>query len=234
MTEVVTAMDIYIKSWASWTPKYDSQTTKLILPTLPQVPANTRRRLSSMTRIAFDVALAANQEQVAIITPSIFASRHGDLHKTVQLLQQLGAQEALSPTQFALSVHNAISGQFSIYSQNTADSTAIAAGADSLCYAILEAAARFASDPEVEQILVVYCDEPVPGLYAEFCADPAKPVALALLLHRNQGQQIEFNLQSDPESIAEPDQALKLLAFLQGDITTLCLAGNAQQWLWVA
>jgi hypothetical protein len=225
-------MELYIKSWASWTPNHDSASTAVVLPTLPQVPANTRRRLSSMTRIAFDVALSATQNQADIITPSIFASRHGDLHKTVQLLHQLAARQPLSPTQFALSVHNAISGQFSIFSRNTADSTSIAAGADSLCYAMLEAATRFACEPDLKQLLVVYCDEPVPDIYGQFCSDPAKPIAIAFLLHRDQGQQIEFSLQPKQHSYAEPDQALKLLAFLQSDTATLRLAGNSQQWQW--
>ena len=159
-------------------PKHDEDTPQL--PELKQVPPMTRRRLSKLTKLAFDVALQTAEQQDNHPLPTIFASRHGDLHKTLMLLQQLGNGEELSPSQFALSVHNAISGQFSIYSQNQADSNAIAAGADSLHYAVLDAAARFYSEPALNQVLVVYADEPVPQPYQQFCQEPAAPVAQVL------------------------------------------------------
>jgi hypothetical protein len=226
-------MELYIKSWAIWTPPQDDGSTAVAAqPALSQIPAMTRRRLSKLTKLAFDVALQSSAQQNHTALPTIFASRHGDLHKTLLLLQQLAQQEPLSPSQFALSVHNAISGQFSIFSQNQADSNAIAAGADSLHYAVLDAAARFCSEPELTQLLVVYADEPVPEPYQAFCQDPSVPVALALLLHRSEGQAVQFTMHNDTASQAETDQALKLLPFLQGKQANLVLAGQQRQWQW--
>ncbi len=229
-------MELYIKSWAIWMPPPDDGSSAsaeaAVQPALNQIPAMTRRRLSKLTKLAFDVALQSSARQEHKALPTVFASRHGDLHKTLLLLQQLARQEALSPSQFALSVHNAISGQFSIFSQNQADSNAIAAGADSLHYAVLDAAARFCSEPDLTELLVVYADEPVPEPYQAFCQDPSVPVALALLLHRSEGQAVQFTMHSDAASQAEPDQALKLLAFLQGGQAGLVLAGQQRQWQW--
>lgn len=223
-------MELFIKSWAMWMPpKHDDDCAQL--PELKQVPPMARRRLSKLTKLAFDVALQAAEQQDDAPLSTIFASRHGDLHKTLQLLQQLGSGEELSPSQFALSVHNAISGQFSIYSQNKADSNAIAAGADSLHYAVLDAAARFCAEPELQQQLIVYADETIPDVYQSFCQDPSAPVALALLLHRSQGQAVQFTMRADTEAQAEPDQAIKLLAFLQQQ-RSLTLSGNKRHWHW--
>jgi hypothetical protein len=195
-----------------------------------------RRRLSKLTKLAFEVALTVNpvddtsSDQQPIDT--IFASRHGDLHKTLGLLQQVAHQEALSPTQFALSVHNAIIGQLSLFCQNRAGSNAIAAGVDSLHYAVLEAAARLHIETELEQVLVLYADEPVPEVYQTFCQEPAQPVALALLLSRNQGEKLSFQRQSMPSQEATEQQPLQLLPFLQRQVDTLGIAGRQCQWLW--
>ena len=227
-------MELYIKSWALWMPPEFgiNNIAATAQPELSHIPAMTRRRLSKLTKQAFEVAINASTDAAPAPLPTVFASRHGDLHKTLQLLQQLAAAEELSPSQFALSVHNAISGQFSIYSQNQADSNAIAAGADSLHYALLDAAARLQQDASVEQILVVYADEPVPAAYQSFCQDPSVPVALALLLHRSDGQRVQFNSHSDSSSVAESDQAIKLLPFLHGEQAELTLAGKQRRWCW--
>lgn len=227
-------IELYLTSWAVWTPvsamaQQDASDSLPDVPPLTAVPAMTRRRLSKLTKLAFDVALNTVSPQQQLST--IFASRHGDLHKTLGLLQQLAQQEDISPTQFALSVHNAISGQFSIFTQNFADSTAIAAGADSLHYALLEATARLRTEPQLQQVLVVYADEPVPAPYQPFCQDPSVPIALALLLGRD-GDKLLFNMQPDGASKAEGDQALQLLPLLRGDVTELNVAGHNRYWLW--
>jgi hypothetical protein len=227
-------MELYIKSWASWMPEHIPAAPTLAAadhaqPALSQVPAMTRRRLSRLSKMAFDVALHTD---AANSVPTIFASRHGDLHKTLALLQQLAAGEALSPTHFALSVHNAISGQFSLYQLNQADSNAIAAGADSLHYAILEAVARLRTEPALTEILVVYADEPVPETYQQYCQDPSVAIALALLLSRDQGQRFNFSMTADTQAAASVDQALQLLPVLQGTSAQLQISGEQCQWHW--
>jgi len=210
----------------------DDSATAPELPVLSEIPALTRRRFSKLTKLAFDVALRAISGRDDSVLPTVFASRHGDLHKTFALLQQLAAKDALSPTQFALSVHNAISGQFSLHTHNQSDSSAIAGGPDSLHYALLEAYCRFISEPELTQLLVVYADEPVPDLYQPACQDPSVAVALALLLSRNQGQKFILQQHNDIQSHAEGDQVCKLIAFLHSDVSELCLAAKGRKWLW--
>lgn len=139
----------------------------------------------------------------------------------------------LSPTQFALSVHNAIVGQLSLFSQNTADTNALAAGADSLHYAVLEAVARLQTDESLQQILVLYADEPVPDIYQRFCQDPAQPVALALLLSRSEGKKVHFERQPVDGQIAAEQQAVQLLPWLQQQSRQVAINGRHCQWQWV-
>lgn len=229
-------MDLYIENWAIWMPTVSTSTAALAdnMPALAAVPAMTKRRLSNLTRMAFEVALTAtsdiNQGQ-PVQYSTLFASRHGDLHKTLGLLQQLSKDEALSPTQFTLSVHNAISGQYSLYCQNQADSSAIAAGADSLHYALLEAGARLSTEAELEQILVVYADEQPPALYLPYCQEPAMPCALAILLNKRQGTHYTFTTTA-ADCSPEDNQASRLMPLLAGNTHSLTLAGQQRRWHW--
>lgn len=226
-------MEFFLTDWAVWMPVADQDNpgiSAVKAPELPQVPAMTRRRLSRLTKMTFDVALKVCPQPGPIST--IFASRHGDLSKTLGLLEQIARQEVLSPTQFALSVHNAIVGQLSLFSQNTADTNAVASGADSLHYAVLEAAARLQTDDNVQQILVLYADEPVPDIYQSFCQDPAQPVALALLLSRAEGEKVYFERQPVDGQIAAEQQVAQLLPWLQHECQSTAINGRHCQWLW--
>jgi len=219
-------MDLYIKSWAFWAPEPGEDNA---IPSLSAVPPMMKRRLSKLTKLAFHSAMAVQPDTKL---PCIFASRHGDLHKTLELLQHVAEKQSLSPTLFALSVHNAISGQYSIFSQNPADSNAIAAGADSLHYAIMEAGARLLTEPELQEILVVYADEPVPDVYRVYCNDPQTPVALALLLSNQSGDAISFCRTVHNTKTDEHNQALTLLPFLQQQSNQLTIYSDRQAWEW--
>lgn len=191
-------MDFFIKGWQFWPAEAgadattaDQTSAEQLWPALPQVPAMQRRRLSPLTKIAFEVAFS---QPIQAGTPLVFASRHGDLHKTLELLTDVVQQQALSPTQFALSVHNAIVGQYSIFQQHQAAHSSVAGGDSSLHYALLEAVGLML-DPEVDEVLVVYADQPVPELYQCFEQQPAQAQAAALLLSKHEGLAVRLQYQ---------------------------------------
>lgn len=150
-----------ILSWGAWAPKYpqrdDWQTwckhsadtskddLEGISPTLPQVPAMQRRRFSRLTKMMLDVCF---QCEAAPNCRSIFASRHGELHRTIGLLEDIIEKQPLSPLGFSQSVHNTGSGIFGILTNNTAPSTSIAAGTETLSQAMVEAFAQLHQSPE--------------------------------------------------------------------------------------
>jgi len=150
------------------------------LPSLKQIPAMQRRRLSPFAKLALHCALTAADECLTTV-PSVFASRHGDLVKTSKLISDVAAQEMLSPTQFGLSVHNAVGGLFSIYTGNKAPLTAVSAGEDTFFTALLDALAKLEAN-NYSQILLVYTETLVPQMYQQYIAQDEVSIACALLL----------------------------------------------------
>src|SRR4051812_6705411 len=100
------ALTFSILDWKAWTPAHDLQ------PDVSVIPAMLRRRLSPIGRAALSVIMPLADSQGAM--PLVYVSRHGDLNRTLGLLQDLALGEPLSPTAFSLSVHNATAGLFSI------------------------------------------------------------------------------------------------------------------------
>lgn len=138
-----------------------------------------RRRLTRLGAMALGAALAIEYRDDARF---VFCSRHGDFQRTAALLTALFRREALSPTDFSMSVHNALAGMLSIARQAKAGHTAIAAGPNTFAYGLVEAAAILAADGEAS-VLLVYYDEPLPAPFDEIEAGkPEATVALALLL----------------------------------------------------
>lgn len=224
-------MDFCIKAWDFWPASFnnDGLVVAADFTLLSSIPAMARRRMSQLTKMAFQTAIAVEPENT---TPCIFASRHGDLHKTVELLKAIAVSDDLSPTQFALSVHNAISGQYSIFTLNNADMNAIAGGASSLHYAVLEAASRLATEEDLTEILVVYADEPVPDLYQPFCSEPLVAQSLALLLSKESGDKVSFSYRGADEQEAESDPLLSLQRFLSKEADYIEIQQGKKCWVW--
>lgn len=184
-----TTLRCSVLNWAGWMPGISSTTDwqawaageQAIAatpdsPPVDFVPPMQRRRLSRLSRLSLAAAHACVGERQSL--PTVFASQHGEIHRTVSLLDELARQEPLSPMAFSLSVHNTASGLYSITTGNTASSTAIAAGCDTLPTALIEVIGQLQRHDEV---LLVYAEEPLPTAYSDF-ATPSLTLGLALLL----------------------------------------------------
>jgi hypothetical protein len=139
-----------------------------------------RRRLSSLSRMALRVAhdCVNDLQNVRVV----FASRHGELRRTTEILRAIDSGEPVSPTSFSLSVLNAMTGIFGIARSDRAAASAISAGAETLGLALFEAHAQYAADVSVP-VLVVYADEPADATYGTV-EDEVRGGALAILLDR--------------------------------------------------
>lgn len=201
------------------------------VPPLSFVPALQRRRFSRLSRLQLQVAYdcAAGNHSVR----TIFCSRHGEIHRTHGLLSELARSEPLSPMAFSLSVHNTGSGLYSIASGNTAPSTAIAAGRDSLAMALIEAAGQLQYATEV---LVVFADEPLPENYAAFADENTAAFGLALRLAKAGDPGAQLTLRSiaqESACVTAPESAgLSVLRLLVGDDDRIVVAGERSAWEW--
>lgn len=198
----------------------------------PVMPAALRRRLRYGGLLAAEAVFGLEPFQGE--PRLVFCSRHGEFQRNLNLLRQLVAGEPLSPTDFSLSVHNAIAGLISIATANRAGHTAIAAGRESFQAGLLEAAVLMATAPD-RPVLLVHYDEPLPTPYEPF-RDPAEtPLAVALLLAAP-GLGPSISMWPESESEAAPIEpqvevpALAFLRFLLGGAAELFLAGRRQSW----
>ncbi|MGB1199937.1 MAG: beta-ketoacyl synthase chain length factor [Cognaticolwellia aestuarii] len=153
------------------------------LPTLDWLTAMQRRRLSRFAKLSLHAAFQASQLASVTDVPlsMVFSSRHGDLHKTNGLLNDIAGQNGLSPTAFSLSVHNAAAGLYSIFTDNTQQHNAISAGKDSIFMALADAYTRLKTT-DCQQVLVVHTDQVLPDDYLRFADEDQVDHAVAFVV----------------------------------------------------
>jgi hypothetical protein len=214
--------------WATWArDPFDLQSIDA-QPDVSFLPAMQRRRLSRLARMVFAVAtpLATGQSPM----PLVYASRHGETARTFAILNDLASGEPMSPTQFSLSVHNAIIGLWSIQQQDTSEMTSLAAEGDGLEHAVLEASMLLAEGAPA--VLVVVAEDATPGVYAPWISDVSFPYAVALLLKPGRTWQLNLETADKQKSPTQRPHAIELLGALQNGQTTLQHQWGRRQWNW--
>lgn len=138
-----------------------------------------RRRLSLLDRIALHVAHACVKDGEAVRV--VFASRHGELARSAELLAQLASSEMPSPMAFSLSVLNAAPGLYGIARKDRSASTAVSAGVETFPMALIEAAAQVRAEASVP-VIVAFADEPPPAVYRALVDTPRHAYAIGVRL----------------------------------------------------
>ncbi|MGZ9896969.1 beta-ketoacyl synthase chain length factor [Shewanella gaetbuli] len=233
-----------ILSWSAWTPDFQTKESWLtwqqpnhtteqttVAPKLAQIPAMQRRRFSRLTKMMLSVALDC---QVSTNTRSIFASRHGELNRTIGLLEDIVIQQPLSPMAFSQSVHNTGSGIFGITAKNKASSTSIAAGTQSMPQGLIEAYAQLDAVPS--PVLFIYSDDPIPPVYNQYINEVELPIALGMQLvkattNANPNSVARLIISTDTSNDQSPDICLS--QFIHHLASNQSLQGNMRQWHWM-
>ena len=221
------------EAWRQWLQHPCVINESLVNVSLKQISPLLRRRFSTLGKCAMGAALPIVEGVESI--PSIFASRHGDTALSLSLLESMGGDEPMSPTNFSLAVHNAVSGLFSIVRKDTSAVTSIAAMDGLVLQTFFEAIGQLQS---VEKVLCVIYDIPLPDFYHHHCDDDTDlfPYAIAMILGSAGGETYSLTQtkqveQSDPApSIpfnAEPLRLLRLLAGISDDME---LTQNGSIW----
>lgn len=144
------------------------------------VDAMQRRRLSRLAKISLGVMYECikNSQKFQIV----YASRHGELDRTTELLNQIAVGDDVSPMGFSLAVLNSTAGVFSIATANHAPSSAVSAGVNTFEMGLLEASMQ-ATQSNVP-VLFAYADEPISTIYGATEEGQTTPMhAVAMLLH---------------------------------------------------
>ena len=183
-------------------------------PALEKIPAMQRRRLSRLAKLALNSAMQTlDTYKVDYI---VWVSQYGDETKTLNILEDVLSDQTPSPTQFSTSVHNAISGLYSILYQDATPATSLAGSWND---GLIEAYAWLKTMPEARQVLLVYYDEPLPELYAEH--RPFQAFAMAAMVSLTP-ENLVLKLGHAAQEAAYFQQALKFSQFWHDSSQTEC------------
>jgi len=189
-----------IESWAACAPGVDTPqrwSQWAAAPWLPEgepqvalaaVAPMQRRRFAPLGRLAaqaaFDLAGTAAVAPDADLedNPTVYASRYGETGRCLELLADQARGDALSPTAFGLSVHNAIGAMIALTRGDRRNSSALAAGRATAAAGVTEAIGLL-EDGAGSASLIVY-DSPLPDGYAQFEDEPSAHFAWAWRLRR--------------------------------------------------
>ena len=175
--EAFTALPpFHVKRWCGWTPALNSSADWIshfkensgeisnifegeASPSIDFLPLALRKKLSQLTKVSLHLAQHCLTEEERAVTPTVFASRHGEGAVTIEMLEAIAASEGVSPMGFSRSVHNTPSALFAIASGNTAPSTSIAAGKATFRASLTEAVLQATCAPQGSDVLLVYGEE---------------------------------------------------------------------------
>jgi Beta-ketoacyl synthase, N-terminal domain len=233
-----------IASHAAWAPTVETKeawltwaNTNYLISGDATAPVNAmppmlRRRAGFLGKMALEVAYQCLGQRVDV--PTVFASRHGDAARSVDLLLDLSRDVPISPTSFGLSVHNAIGGLFSIARGDHSSNVALAAGQSSVEHAVIEACGILA-EGEPEVLLVVY-DCPLPTPYRAFQDSDEQPYAWAWLIQPPAAEIVSLTwsdaLEHRTPSLEGLPAGLEVLRFYLRKDPTLERICDRRQWLW--
>ncbi|MEQ7919670.1 beta-ketoacyl synthase chain length factor [Xanthomonas sp. WHRI 1810A] len=220
-----------VDDWQRWSQHPTQVESGDQMPDVSFLPAIHRRRLGRLARMAFSVGwpLAQGQQQL----PLVFVSRHGETPRTFEILSDLAANQPLSPTQFSLSVHNAVIGLWSILRGETSEMTALACAGDGLEHGVIEAVAMLAEGAPA--VLLVVAEETPPAAYAPWVDDVPFAYALGLLLTPGDQWQLSLSAHAPQPSDAMRDKwphPLNLLRALSTQQSALQHPWKSRLWNW--
>lgn len=191
-----------------------------------RIPMMSARRMSPASRLAVEASLALLEKHQ--IDRAVFTSRHGEIERTYKILQALGQDQQVSPTDFSMSVHNTAAGWMTITGVNTMPVTSLSAGKESFQQGCIEARALL-SVKGVEKVLLVDFDGMVPDAYDNVSGEEYSPYCVALVLAL--GEQFTCRQGTEQQSHLMP-QSLYFLRNLLQNSDRFCIGSEIGEWQW--
>lgn len=215
--------------WLNWSRASAAINAEQPLDKCRHLPMMMARRLNQGSRLAVDSGLALLSRQS--VDAIVFTSRHGELERNLSILKALSENENISPTDFAMSVHNAAVGSLTITAKAPLVSTSIASGMDSFQQGLIEVKALQTAG--YRNILLVDFDGAIPDFYHPHVpADmPRYPYAVALLLGDGDDMVCESQPLVESHCEGSPQSLLFLQAFLARR-PRFSLPGERVDWAW--
>ena len=235
-----------LQSWSAWAPGCEGEDAwrrwveaprALATEGRPEakfLPPMLRRRCSTLARIMLAVAFECTPPELRGRVRTVFASRHGNINESIDLLMRLCRQQPLSPTRFSHSVHNAQAGLYGIATENREASSSVAAQEDTFGCGYLEALGHLVREPG-RPVLLVVGDVPLAETFAALVKEPVASYGVGLLLSADgPGTKLEFSCGARTgaaPALPWPDAA-EFVRWLLGDAPQLDLGADRRRWSW--
>lgn len=186
---------VRVLSWSAWAPGLETREAWQAWAADPSplpptghpearfLPAMLRRRCSPLTRIILTAAWGCLDEGMLGEVRTVFASRHGSVNESIEMLSKIVQGERLSPAKFSHTVHNAQAGLYCIAAGNRQASSSLAAREDTFACGWLEALTHLEREPG-RPLLYVMGDVELAPDFAELVDEPEASYAAAFLLSR--------------------------------------------------
>lgn len=239
-------MKARVRCWSAWAPGLEDDDAWRAwcanpapiksegVPEARFLPAMLRRRCTPLSRIVLTAAFGCCRAEELPAVRTLFASRHGSINESIDMLERLARREKLSPAKFSHTVHNAQAGLFSIAAENRRASSSLSAMEDTFGCAWLEALTHLDREPE-RPVLLVMGDVPLADTFAHLIDEPGGAYALGLLLARDgEGETVEFatGAQARPRPAPPWPEALEFLRFWLSAAPSLTLGSGRRSWHW--
>lgn len=216
--------------WQQWANGTQWPEAAQPLPATPLIPMMMARRLSAGARLAVQLGLEMLARHP--IDNAIFVSRHGELARSMTLLQGLAAGKPLSPTDFSMSVHNTAAGLCSIQGKAALPISSLAAGEGGLMAGLTEAVANLHAG--YKRVLLVAFEGEIPAFHHPWLS-ARPPYALALVLGNEVTAQGECWHCEGQGALSHSPELPQPLAFWRAHLLqqSSCLLGDGrQEWSW--
>jgi hypothetical protein len=216
-------------AWQAWSRQSDAIDPTAPLAKLTDLPMMTARRLNSGSKLAVDLGLAMLRKHR--IDAVVYSSRHGELERNYRILQALATEQPVSPTDFAMSVHNAAVGNLTITAGQPIVSSSVSAGMDTFQQSLCEVLSLLHAG--YSRVLLVDFDGVLPEFYQAGLPPqmPVWPYALALVIEAGDALCCETQSGRSGEEPALP-QSLQFLRHYLSDTQRFALTGERLQWQW--
>jgi hypothetical protein len=169
-------------TWQDWACEETSFTAHEETAPVKAMPPMLRRRAHPLGRAALEVLYAPTLDYAD--QPVIFCSRHGEIDRSLAIQYELAAEGRVSPQEFSMSVHNAISGLFLIAKKSRAPVVALASENRLALSGMTEALIQLADG--ASSVILLFCDAPLPTLFGAFI--DSEPTCFAFALEMTKGK----------------------------------------------
>ncbi|MBW9461322.1 beta-ketoacyl synthase chain length factor [Kluyvera sp. EC_51] len=217
------------EQWRHWSQHPHAIDSDAPLGKPKELPMMTARRLSSGSKLAVECGLALLRRHH--IDAILFTSRHGELERNFRILQALATEQPISPTDFALSVHNSSIGNLTIAAKKPLVSSSLSAGRDTFQQGLCEAIGLMQAG--YSRILMVDFDGFLPEFYHAYLPStmPTWPFAVGFVLEAGINWQCETQRGAAREEDSLP-QSLQFLQHYLQNVEEFTLPGERTQWRW--